>query len=187
MSAISFNAIADLYDTELGPIVFTPFAKDFVSKIPLADIPSCCRILELAAGTGRLTTELKNTLPTSTLTVTDLSEEMLAVAKSVVENNDRITFIAANMQELPFPDASFDMVVAQFGFMLCTDYAKAFAEARRVLAPGGYPFCLFLLFYVFIIEVLFTDLQGVDSCSMYGARKNNHPCLLLLPRQWVPT
>jgi SAM-dependent methyltransferase len=39
--------------------------------------------------------------------------------------------------QLPFPDAAFDCVVCQFGVMFFPDKAKAFAEARRVLQPGG--------------------------------------------------
>jgi SAM-dependent methyltransferase len=39
--------------------------------------------------------------------------------------------------QLPFPDASFDAIVCQFGVMFFPDRAKAFAEARRVLKPGG--------------------------------------------------
>ena len=39
--------------------------------------------------------------------------------------------------QLPFDDASFDAVVCQFGVMFFPDKAKAFAEARRVLRPGG--------------------------------------------------
>ena len=40
-------------------------------------------------------------------------------------------------RQLPFDDASFDAVVCQFGVMFFPDKAKAFAEARRVLRPGG--------------------------------------------------
>jgi SAM-dependent methyltransferase len=39
--------------------------------------------------------------------------------------------------QLPFPDAAFDAVVCQFGVMFFPDKPKAFAEARRVLRPGG--------------------------------------------------
>jgi SAM-dependent methyltransferase len=39
--------------------------------------------------------------------------------------------------QLPFDDGAFDAVVCQFGVMFFPDKAKAFAEARRVLRPGG--------------------------------------------------
>jgi ubiquinone/menaquinone biosynthesis C-methylase UbiE len=43
----------------------------------------------------------------------------------------------ADAQALPFPDAAFDAVVCQFGAMFFPDKRLAFAEARRVLKPGG--------------------------------------------------
>ena len=43
----------------------------------------------------------------------------------------------ADAMRLPFADASFDAVVCQFGAMFFPDKARAFAEARRVLEPGG--------------------------------------------------
>ena len=39
--------------------------------------------------------------------------------------------------QLPFADGEFDVVVCQFGVMFFPDKGKAFAEARRVLRPGG--------------------------------------------------
>ena len=39
--------------------------------------------------------------------------------------------------QLPFDDASFDAVVCQFGVMFFPDKPRAFAEAHRVLRPGG--------------------------------------------------
>jgi len=43
----------------------------------------------------------------------------------------------ADAMQLPFPDRAFDAVVCQFGVMFFPDKAKAFAEALRVLRPGG--------------------------------------------------
>src|SRR6266566_2037645 len=43
----------------------------------------------------------------------------------------------ADAMQLPFRDVSFDAVVCQFGVMFFPDRPKAFAEARRVLRPGG--------------------------------------------------
>ena len=139
MSVASFQgSIAGKYDAELGPIIFTPYAKDMVGRLALT---GPVKVLELAAGTGRLTTELQAVLPAgSSLTATDISDEMLAVAKAAAAHNDSVTLThaPANMEDLAtFADASFDIVIAQFGFMLVADYAMAFAEARRVLVPGG--------------------------------------------------
>src|SRR5262249_43655281 len=41
-------------------------------------------------------------------------------------------------QRLPFGDAEFDLVVCQFGVMFFPDRPGAYAEARRVLRPGGH-------------------------------------------------
>jgi SAM-dependent methyltransferase len=48
-----------------------------------------------------------------------------------------IVWQVADAQVLPFSDGSFDAVVCQFGIMFLPDPARGFAEAHRVLAPGG--------------------------------------------------
>lgn len=44
---------------------------------------------------------------------------------------------AGDMTNLPFSGSSFDGVLAECSFSVCGDAARAFAEARRVLRPGG--------------------------------------------------
>jgi SAM-dependent methyltransferase len=48
-----------------------------------------------------------------------------------------VTWQKADAMQLPFDDASFDVVACQFGAMFFPDRALAYAEARRVLRPGG--------------------------------------------------
>lgn len=48
-----------------------------------------------------------------------------------------VTFQVADAEMLPFPDASFDIVLSTFGVMFTPDHSKAAAELLRVCRPGG--------------------------------------------------
>jgi len=56
---------------------------------------------------------------------------------SALETSRPVEWKQADAMQLPFPDASFDVVVCQFGVMFFPEKPRAFAEARRVLRPGG--------------------------------------------------
>ncbi len=128
------GARASNYDNYLGPFLFEPFGKEMASRVP-AHVDS---VLELASGTGRVTRHLRERLPSSAkLVATDLSTDMLEIAKSKFTNSNAVEFVVADMQNLPFPSNSFDVVVCQFGMMFPPDKQKAFSEAYRVLRPGG--------------------------------------------------
>ena len=102
----------------------------------MADLSSGA-LLEVAAGTGIVTTILAQALPPEVaVTATDLNQPMLDFA-ATKPGLDRITWRQADAVALPFPDASFDAVVCQFGVMFFLDRQHAHAEAHRVLKPGG--------------------------------------------------
>lgn len=132
---VSFEGnIAEQYEELLGPFLFEPFAADLSART--GDLSSSS-ILELACGTGRLTRHLAFALgPKSRLVATDINAEMLAVARQEVAH-PRIEWSEADIVDLPFANAEFDLVVSQFGMMFPADKAKAFAETRRVLRKGG--------------------------------------------------
>jgi ubiquinone/menaquinone biosynthesis C-methylase UbiE len=67
---------------------------------------------------------------------TDLNQPMLDHAASQI-SSERVTWRQADAQMLPFPDGMFDAVVCQFGVMFFPNKPRAFAEAFRVLKPGG--------------------------------------------------
>jgi SAM-dependent methyltransferase len=128
------GAIAQLYETLLVPLIFAHYADDVARR--LAAIP-VTRVLEVAAGTGVATRAMAATLPPAAqIVATDLNQAMLDEAASLGASRP-ITWQRADALALPFEDASFDAVVCQFGAMFFPDRAKGFAEARRVLRPGG--------------------------------------------------
>jgi SAM-dependent methyltransferase len=128
------GAIPVAYDRYLGPLFFEPYADDLVAR--LAAEPAR-NVLELAAGTGLLTARLRHALPAATsLTATDLNEAMLGFARAKLPQLE-VDWRPADAQQLPFPDASFDLVACQFGLMFVPDKTRAFGEARRVLAGRG--------------------------------------------------
>ncbi len=128
------GSIPELYDSFLVPLVFEPYARDLASR--LSGAPPR-RLLELAAGTGVVTRRLALELPAVTeIVATDLNQPMLDRA-SAIGTIRPVVWRQADVQQLPFPDASFDAVVCQFGIMFFPDKPRAFAEAWRVLRPGG--------------------------------------------------
>jgi SAM-dependent methyltransferase len=132
-SAFTGN-LPQLYDRELGNMMFSPYAADIARRLKTL---TSGRLLETAAGTGIVTLALASSLPaTVEIVATDLNQPMLdhAASKPGVE---RVRFQQADAQALPFPDASFDVVVCQFGVMFFPDRVAGMREARRVLKPGG--------------------------------------------------
>lgn len=122
------------YDRYLGPAWFDSYAEDLARRT-LAARPT--DVLELACGTGILTRKLLATLPAARITATDLSQGMLEHAQDKVGLHERVAWRQADALALPLPDASFDLVICQYGWMFLPDKHKAAREARRVLRPGG--------------------------------------------------
>jgi SAM-dependent methyltransferase len=127
------GSIPEIYDHCLGPLLFEPYARDLASRAARLE-PA--HILETAAGTGIVTAELARQLPDADIVATDLNQGMIDVAASA-HAGDRIRFIAADAQSLPFADSEFDLVICQFGVMFFPDRVLAYREARRVLRDGG--------------------------------------------------
>jgi ubiquinone/menaquinone biosynthesis C-methylase UbiE len=134
------GSVPQFYDRYLGPLLFEDYAVDLAGRV--REMPgSDATILEVAAGTGIATEQLRARVPSAVgLVATDLNPPMLAVAGERLARAgfaDGVTFREADATSLPFEDASFDAVVCQFGVMFFPDKARAAAEAYRVLRPGG--------------------------------------------------
>ena len=128
------GSIPRFYDEYMVPLLFEPYADDLAWRIREGNPAS---VLEIAAGTGVATRALARALPeTTSIVATDLNQAMIDHAAAV--GTDRpVEWRQADATKLPFGDATFEAVACQFGAMFFPDKARAFAEARRVLKPGG--------------------------------------------------
>ena len=75
--------------------------------------------------------------PDAIIVLTDLSEGMLAEARSDLEGDARFTLLCMDASELEFEDESFDFVTANHMLYHVPDIAQTLAEVTRVLKPGG--------------------------------------------------
>jgi ubiquinone/menaquinone biosynthesis C-methylase UbiE len=129
------GSIAEIYDSYLVPMIFEAYAEDLALRAA-AEAPSA--VLETAAGSGVVPRALAPRLaPDADYHVTDLNEPMLDRARSRQPPDGRIRWRQADALALPFADRSVDAVLCQFGAMFFPDRPAGFAEARRVLRPGG--------------------------------------------------
>jgi len=127
--------IPENYDQRLGPVIFEDYADDIARR---AAALNPARVLELAAGTGIVSRQLKDALGSAGhLTVTDLNAPMLEIAEAKFGAQENVDFKTADAVELDFPDNFFDLVVCQFGVMFFPDKIASYREALRVLRPGG--------------------------------------------------
>ena len=114
------------------------------------------RVLDLGCGDGDMTLALLR--QGAEVTAVDLSPGMVEVARQRAEHfapGAPATFAAGPAEALPFPDASFDVVIGRL-ILHHLDMDRAPAEIRRVLAPGG--------------SALFVENSGRNPILMFARR-----------------
>jgi arsenite methyltransferase len=98
------------------------------------------RVLDLGSGSGTDSFAAAVRVgPTGRVVGVDMTAEQLAKAERLrsAAHLDHVTFTEAHIEDLPFDDESFDLVVSNGVINLAPDKAQVFAEASRVLTPGG--------------------------------------------------
>jgi demethylmenaquinone methyltransferase/2-methoxy-6-polyprenyl-1,4-benzoquinol methylase len=144
-----FNSIAPSYDL-LNHLLSMGLDRRWWSRSaralkPILQRPES-RVLDLCCGTGDMTAALLKLRPSNSpsgqpatpITGLDFSAHMLdrARIKYPAPRHNAI-WVEGDAMHLPYPDASFDLVTAAFGFRNLTNYAEGLAEIHRVLAPNG--------------------------------------------------
>jgi sarcosine/dimethylglycine N-methyltransferase len=107
--------------------------------IDLAEVGADDRVLDAGTGIGG-TARLIAAQRGARVMAVDLASEYCDIARwlnDAVGLGDTIEVLAADVTDLPFDDGSFDVVFSQHVQMNVADKRRLYAEARRVLAPGG--------------------------------------------------
>jgi SAM-dependent methyltransferase len=100
------------------------------------DLRAGSRVLDVAAGNGNAS--LAAARRWAEVTATDYVPALLEQARArAAADGLEIAFREADAEKLPFPDASFDVVLSTFGVMFTPDQERAAAELVRVCRPGG--------------------------------------------------
>lgn len=96
------------------------------------------KILEVGCATGYITRYIAEKFDCE-ITGIDLSEVLLEIArdKSEEQKLDNTKFEYASVEDLPFPDDTFDIVYGEAITALVSDPLKVLLEYKRVLKPGG--------------------------------------------------
>lgn len=104
------------------------------------------RVLDVAGGTGDIASRIvEASARNAGVTVLDINGSMLDVGRDRAVKSglgDRLDFVEASAEDLPFDDASFDAYTIAFGIRNVPHIDKALSEAFRVLKPGGRLLCL---------------------------------------------
>jgi malonyl-CoA O-methyltransferase len=120
-------------------------------------------VVDLGAGTGRMTGELKRLYKRATVIALDIAPGMLREARRHFALFRRFERICADARRLPFATASVDVLVSNLMLQWCDDLDVAFAEIRRVLKPDG--FLSFTTFGPDTLRELRTAWATVDNYS----------------------
>lgn len=114
-----------------------------IEALRLANVQKGQRLLDVACGTGRGTVGLAQAVGAEgRVDALDLSDAMLHQASLKIEKlglSDRVHLKQGNARELPYPDATFDLVYNGYMFDLIPleGFLPILKEMRRVLKPGG--------------------------------------------------
>jgi SAM-dependent methyltransferase len=123
-----WERVADQYDS-----TWASSTRQFIpALLDAAEVSGKMSILDVGCGPGYVSAAAAER--GATPLGLDFSEEMIAIAK---KKFPQIEFRQGDAQNLPFPDASFDRVVANFALLHLSNPERAIAEAARVLKSGG--------------------------------------------------
>jgi len=125
----------ETYYGNLRPVADIRFKRKSAAILQLLKSDKS-RILEIGCGTGMLSLYLGKKNPRLNIEAIDLSPKAIEVAKKQLGKQHNIKFRVGDVNNLPFKDATFDVVVGN-SILHHVDFDKVVKEVKRVLKPNG--------------------------------------------------
>jgi demethylmenaquinone methyltransferase / 2-methoxy-6-polyprenyl-1,4-benzoquinol methylase len=141
MVAGVFHSVAGQYDLMNDLMSFGVHRVWKFFTIEKAGVRNGHHVLDIAGGTGDLTASFAKVVgDNGRVVLADINESMLRVGRDKLidrGHSNRVEYVQADAQFLPFPDNSFDCITIAFGLRNVTDKDLALRSMYRVLKPGG--------------------------------------------------
>lgn len=136
-----FSRIANRYDLFNALSSLGIHKRWLRSVVKAANANQQTVMLDIAAGTGDVSFAVAEDSHPAHIVLSDFNAEMLAVAQRRLDEGEgkgtQIELEVVDGQQLPFADASFDLVTCAYGVRNMPNRMAALKEAHRVLKPGG--------------------------------------------------
>jgi demethylmenaquinone methyltransferase/2-methoxy-6-polyprenyl-1,4-benzoquinol methylase len=131
-----FGRIAGRYDLLNRLMTFGQDRYWRLETIRHLALPDRGRVLDVGSGTGDIAFELKRQHPQALVVASDFTLEMVLVGRKR-EGGDKVAWVIADAQQLPFAPGCFDGVISGFLLRNVPDVPQTLSEQFRVLKAGG--------------------------------------------------
>jgi malonyl-CoA O-methyltransferase len=191
----AFNKAAHTYDA--AAVLQQEVCKRLLERLDYIKITPKT-ILDIGSGTGQGSRGLMKQYPDASIISMDLAENMLKINRTqslqkgiiyqlrcLLKRPKKQQFVCADAEQLPFSDASVDVIYSSLTIQWCLDLDRLFSEFRRVLKPGG--LLMFTTFGLMTLKELkaswaavsdkvhvneFTDMHDIGD-ALYRAKVEN--------------
>lgn len=141
-----FSSIAKKYERFNAVSSFGAYKAWLAGMMRQASISADDDVLDIAGGTGDVTFTVAKAKHPRHIQCTDLVDEMLDVARMHYADGAAdgvpVDFEVADAQNIPYGEATYDVLTMAYGIRNMPDRPRALAEMFRVLKPGGSLVCL---------------------------------------------
>ena len=134
-----FDSVAPKYDV-MNDLMSLGLHRAWKAyTVLVANVKPGQKVLDIAGGTGDLAMAFAPKVGVDGLVVhTDINEAMLRQGRNrLLDAGVSVPTLVCDAEDLPFPDAHFDLVTVAFGLRNMTHKEDALREMNRVLKPGG--------------------------------------------------